>query len=179
MPEETPALATTVITKTMMSHAARSCVSTMEILNTQHGNELSTWHLPYYLLAATALELFPKLYLAKVKEKDNTGAADIESYLRSLGHDLEHLYSEEIIGQEFLLRAHIKKVETVKKGQLLTFFYSFHTDFSQYPIQVYHLESLRYGAMAGQRTNAGFAAWQFDELLELCKNVQLAERSLA
>jgi hypothetical protein len=147
----------------------------MEILNTKHGSELGTWHVPYYLLAATSLELFPKLYLAHKREKEGCDADQIEEYLRKLGHDLEKLYSTEVLGADFLLRSGIKKVQRVKSGPLLTFRYDFVTDHTV-PIQVYHLESLRYGLMTGGLANASIVAYQFDELLELCQRIQLAAR---
>jgi hypothetical protein len=175
MADRAEEIAKVPITRNMMLNAARGCIGTMEILNTEHSSKLGTWHVPYYLLAATGLELFPKIYLAHKKEKTGSSADEIEEYLRKLGHDLEKLYSVDVVGADFLARAGIKNVQRVESGPLLTFRYDFITDHAV-PIQVYHLESLRYGLMTGGLANVSIIAYQFDELLEVCQKVQLAAR---
>ncbi len=159
----------------MMRLLARSSIKTMETLNDEHSTTFGEWHLPYYVLAVTALELLAKVVLIRGKA-EGMDIKDIDKHLRKFGHDLSKLYSADAIGDAFLQKVGISKVERVENKDQFVFHYAFYSSKDpDKPIYVYDMESLRYGLISENKSNAGFVGWQTDQLLELCKTVQTAE----
>lgn len=157
----------------MMQNAARSSVQTMETLLSKNRLDLTSWHVPFYILATTALELFPKVALSRNRQNGEPIPEIIKEFKR-LGHKLDALYSSEVVGDDFLLRAGISKVVKVVDQDQFVYRFDFYQNGSNVPIQVYDMESLRYGFMAGIKSNAGIIAYQFDDLLKLCQLVEKA-----
>lgn len=159
----------------MMRLAARASIKTMETLNTEHPTTFGEWHLPYYILAVTALELLAKVLLIR-GWAEGVDIPEIDKYLRKFGHDLSKLYSKDALGETYLQRIGISRVEKVENQDQFVFHYAFYTATApEKPVYVYEMESLRYGLISENKSNAGFVAYQTDQLLELCKNVQKAE----
>lgn len=156
----------------MMRLSARSCIKTMETLNNNHSITFSEWHLPYYILAVTALELLAKVILIR----GWTEGVDIfqtDKFLKKFGHDLSQLYSKEALGTSFLQNVGILKVEKVQNLEHFIFHYSvFLIEDPDNPIYVYDTESLRYGLMSAGKSNAAFVAYQTNKLLKLCESVR-------
>ncbi len=159
----------------MMRLSARSSIKTMEILKKDHSENFSDWHLPYYILAVTALELFAKVVLIRVWA-EGVEVSETEKQLRKFGHDLSKLYSQDGIGLEFLERVGILRVERVQDTSQFVFYYAVYlAGEPNDPVYVYDMESLRYGLMSDYKSNAGFVAYQTDKILGLCENIQVAE----
>ncbi len=159
----------------MMRLSARSSIKTMETLNKDHPENFSEWHLPYHILAVTALELLAKVVLIR-GWAEGVEVSETDKHLRKFGHDLSKLYSQEEIGTEFLERVGILRVEKVQNPGQFVFHYAVYLiDEPNDPIYVYDMESLRYGLISEYKSNAEFVAYQTDKLLELCKSVQDAE----
>ena len=137
-----------IVTQNMMQNAARSCVETMETLSKENQTKLTSWHVPFYILAATALELFPKIVLSRGKTNGEPIPQIIKEF-RKFGHKLDLLYSDKGIGNEFLSRAGISKVVKVVDQDQFVYRFDFYRNGADAPVQVYDMESLRYGFMAG------------------------------
>ena len=163
-----------LVTQNMMLNAALGCNRSMEILKNEHPLEMTFWHIPYYILGATALELCAKVVLTR-RHADGTHARAIETQLKKLGHNLDQIFSNNILGKAFLEAANILEVEKVNDEDSFIYRYDFHSNNRQ-PVYVYDAESLKYGLMAGSRSNAGFVAYQFDDLLQLCHRVETVSR---
>ncbi len=175
IPDSETELARLLASRNMILNTARSCVGTMEILWKQQ-KDFSSWHIPFYLLAATALELYAKLVIAEEEKKNGTSVQQIEKRFRDLSHNLDTIYSSEGVGNAFLSACGISTVFKTEERDLLAYHYDFHTG-DDYPVYVYHLESLRYGLLAGARSNAGLPGWQIEKLLALCQKVAESAQS--
>lgn len=157
-----------------MCNAAKNYVRSMEILD--ENAPISDWHLSYYLLATTSLEVSAKLFLFNKVMPDFENLSDIEKKLRSFDHDLSKIYSPETIDIKFLHKAKISKV--VKKVTTGIFLYDFKLiEDGAEPIHVYDAESIKYGLMTDKK-NLGFVGYQHKELLKLCQNALNATLSL-
>lgn len=158
-----------MVTKPMMINMARSCVRSMEILDKDHNT--SDWHLPFYLLAFTALESFGKLIFLENRKHELTGPDIILKEFRNISHQLDVLYSKPQVDDQFLNTSNITRVK--RESGYLIFHYKFYVS-EKDPVLIYHPESLRYGLLAKEKSNAGFIAFQFPEVLQLCRDVELA-----
>ncbi len=161
---------TLVVSELMIRNVARGCLESMEILNREHSSEFSTWFLPYYLLGVNALELFPKLHLIKKNINISADSKDVEKHFRKLSHKLEQIYSETNMGRSFLDKAGIQSVQKIEDKELFIFRYEFLMTSGDI-VLVYHPESIRYGLLASTKSNAGYAAYQSNKLLDLCRGV--------
>ncbi len=164
-----------IVTQNMMKNAARSCVKTMEVLLKENEQKLTSWHVPFYILATTALELFPKIVLSHSKQNGESVPQIVKEF-KKFGHNLDVLYSDKGVGNSFLQRAGISKVLKVIDKNEFIYRFDFYRDQTTRPIRVYDMESLRYGFMAGIKSNADIVAYQFDELLNLCNSVENATK---
>lgn len=173
MTKSLPDLDNLIVSFGMMQNTARGCLKTMEILLDEKNQEYTTsWHVPFYILASTALELFAKMAIIKNKEKSNN-FSEIIVELKKFDHKLDLLYSADAVGLDFLQKADISKVLKNNIDQFV-FRYDFYRKPGSIPIQVYDLESLRYGFLSGNKSNAAFVAYQFNDLLEVCKQIENA-----
>jgi len=102
------------VTSLMMNNFARSCLKSMEILEKDHG--LSDWHLPFYLLAATCLELFAKITIFKKMDRDGKSFKEIEKELKKYNHNLYKLYNVSSVGANFLSGSNILKIELIENN---------------------------------------------------------------
>ncbi len=155
------------ITEAMMLNTARGCLETMKIVKVDH--RIGYWHLPFYILGATCLELFPKVLLLKKMRREGKTIEAMDTGLRNLSHHLERIYSKELIGSDFLSRANILDVKVVIQSGVYR--YDFYRNNVEQPVYVFHPESMRYGLIAGNRSNLGYPAYQTDDLLDLCNSV--------
>lgn len=162
-----------IITQNMMTNAARGCVQTMEILLKKNELDLTSWHIPFYILATTALELFPKIVLSH-NEQYSGSVSQITKKFKDFGHNLDDIYSKKGVGCEFLKMAGISRVLKVVDQDNFVYRFDFYQDEKSQAIQVYDMESLRYGLMTNNKSNASTVAYQFDELLSLCTSVESA-----
>ena len=161
----------------MMRHTAQSSVRTMKILNEEHSESFTEWHLPYYILAITALELLAKIVLIKDKT-GSTSLSEIDDLLRNFNHHIDVMYSERGVGRTFLECVGIDRVEKVENKDLHVYHYAIYMidDLNQ-PIYAYDMESLRYGLISARKSNAAFVGYQSDKLLKLCQHVLSKEIS--
>lgn len=166
-----------IITQNMMINGARGCVQTMRILLEKNQLELTSWHIPFYILATTALELFPKIVLSH-NEQYRGSVFQITKKFKVFGHKLNDIYSKKGVGCEFLKMAGISRVLEVVDQDKFVYRFDFHRDEKSQSIQVYDMESLRYGLMTNNKSNANTVAYQFDELLDLCASVESASNNI-
>lgn len=145
----------------------------MEIFLRDSSPKLTTWHVPFYILATTALELFPKIVLSRLQQNGEPIPQIIKAF-KKFGHKLDLIYSSKGVGDDFLLKTRISKVVKVSDQDQFVYRFDFYHNEAGRPIQIYDMESLRYGFMAGEKSNAGIVAYQFDELLSLCQSVEKA-----
>lgn len=158
------------ISQKMLRNSALSCFETMDIINSN--DDVSKWHLPFYLLASTGMELFAKFILMKRKILEGKSLLEIERSLRFFSHDLSKLYSEEGLGREFMSRVGILNVIKIADKNKLNFSYDFYiTGEKSEILHIYDQESIKYGLMSDNKPNSGIVAYQFDEVLKLCKNI--------
>lgn len=151
-----------------------ACINTMELLHNEHPNDISSWLLPYHILASTALELCGKIKVAKRHFKDDGSIPDLSKKLSDLGHELHKLFSPKVLGAEFMQASNIVKVEKKYDAKHLIHRYDFFIRNQEQPIQVYNPESIKYWILSKNRSNTSVAAYQTTQLLELCRNVQEA-----
>jgi len=152
------------VTKLMMMNFARGCKETMKIL--EQNNSISDWHLPYYLLAVTFLELSAKLVL--MKQFNAESFYNLEKRFKKLDHNLDKIYSKELITDKFLSHARISNVQLFIKDGI--FRYDFYLLDKDTPVYVYDAESIKY-ALLSKKENFGFIAYQTHDLLQLCEDV--------
>ncbi len=158
-----------VVVRQMLLNVARSSVETMRIVRRENA---FSWHLPFYLLGSTSLELFAKLVIFTKEINEGKSVSEAEEKLKSYNHHLHKLYSDKGVGKEFLENAKIISVTEEKKGDVY-FRYEFFTN-SNEPIVVYHPESIRYGLLSEKYANMSFIGYQTDLLMELCEEVERA-----
>lgn len=164
-----------IVTELMMDNFVHTSLASMKILHKNH--PMPSWHLPFYLLAATNLELCVKIFLLGTMERQGKTIREMHSYLQGQGHDLSSLYSHSVAGPYFLSKAKISEVKIYKESDDGLFRYDFYRVGSKDVIQVYDPESLKYGLMA-KRVNVAFVAYQTDLLLKMCEDAYRATREV-
>ncbi|OHA84623.1 MAG: hypothetical protein A2408_03170 [Candidatus Yonathbacteria bacterium RIFOXYC1_FULL_52_10] len=150
---------------------ASECVSLME----KTKNDVSDAGGAYLFLASNALELYAKSFMCLRWEKyDNLDIEEINKRASAFGHELDHIYHYQGVGEDFMLTAGVKKVKLSKQKSNGKTFNHHYFDFylSNEIIRVYPVESLRYGVLTPKKND--FMILEQTKLLNLCKAVRNA-----
>jgi hypothetical protein len=133
----------------------------------------SSFRLAYSFLASNVLELYGKSFMCLRWEKeDKFDFEEINKRVSSFGHELNRIYHYQGVGDEFLQKAGISSaLRKQKSGSDSNWhFFEFHIDSDI--VNVYPVESLRYGAPSSKKNDSIIT--EPEKLLTLCNNVRSA-----